>query len=397
MAGAGVGGLTAALALAARGIDGVVCEREPVLREAGAGVQLGPNAVKVLDALGLAGPLRAAAFAPEAVEVRDGASGRLLMRTPLGEAAVRRWGAPYLQVHRADLQALLLEAVRACPRAELRFGAAAVAVDPAGRLRLEDGTGVDADVAVAADGLRSACAASLWGDEAPRFTGWTAWRAVAPVSAVGAGVPPVAAVWTGPGRHLVHYPVRAGREVNLVAVTAARGWREESWTARGDPAELAAAFAGWPTPVGELLAAVGETWRWALFDRPARRRWRRGRATLLGDAAHPMLPFLAQGAAMAVEDAAVLAGALARSGPGSEPGSEAGSEPGSGPASGPEAALDAYERRRAPRTAAVQRWSRGNARLFHLPGTAARAVFGLGALTGAADARLDALYGWEAT
>lgn len=375
VAGAGVGGLTAALALASRGVEVVVCEREPFLREAGAGVQLGPNAVKVLDGLGLGGALRAVAFAPEAAEVRDGASGRLLLRTALGESAERRWGAPYLQVHRADLQALLAEAARASPRIELRLGAAAIALDPAGRMRLADGAELEADAVVAADGLRSACAASLWGAEAPRFTGWTAWRAVVPRAAARAEVPPVAAVWTGRGRHLVHYPVRGGREVNLVAVTAARDWREETWTAPGDPAELAAAFAGWASPVPELLAAVGETWRWGLFDRPPRPRWSRGRATLLGDAAHPMPPFLAQGAAMAVEDAAVLAALL--------------------PGAAPEAALAAYERRRTRRTAQVQRWSWANARLFHLSGLAARGVFGLGALTGAAGARLDALYGWQ--
>ena len=315
VAGAGLGGLTAALALAARRIDVVVCEREPALREAGAGVQLGPNAVRVLDGLGLGGALRACAFAPRAAEVRDGPSGRLLLRTPLGEAAERRWGAPYLQLHRADLQALLVDAARGCPGVELRLGAAAVAADPAGRLRLADGTELAADAVIAADGLRSACAASLWGAEAPRFTGWTAWRAVVPVAAVRAEIPPVAAVWTGPGRHLVHYPIRGGREVNVVAVTAARRWREESWTAAGDPAELAAAFAGWSPPVSALLGAVAQTWRWALFDRPARPRWSEGRATLLGDAAHPMLPFLAQGAAMAVEDAVVLAEALAGADP----------------------------------------------------------------------------------
>ncbi len=376
VAGAGVGGLTLALAVAARGGEAVVCERAPRLEAAGAGVQLGPNAVKVLDALGLGAPLRAAAFAPDAAEVRDAASGALLLRTPLGVAAERRWRAPYLQVHRADLQALLLAAVQAEPRIELRLGAAAVAAEPSGRLRLADGEVVGADAVVGADGLRSTVAASLWGAEAPRFTGWSAWRAVVDRNAVAADVPPVAAVWTGPGRHLVHYPVRGGRAVNVVAVTAADGWREEAWTTPGDPDALRAAFAGWPAPAPALLAAVRECGRWALFDRPPRRRWSERRVTLLGDAAHPVLPFLAQGAALAIEDAAVLAHVLAR-------------------ADDPAAALQAYEAVRRPRTAQVWRWSRANARLFHLPGPAARVAFGVGAATGAADRRLDALYGWS--
>lgn len=229
---------------------------------------------------------------------------------------------------------------------------------------------------MAADGVRSAAARSLWGDEPARFTGQVAFRAVVPREAVADQVPPAASVWTGRGRHLVHYPVRGGRELNLVAVVESPGWREEGWSVRGDAAELRAAFAGWPAPVPALLAAVETCWRWALHDRPPRRRWSRGRATLLGDAAHPMLPFLAQGAAMAVEDAWVLAEALA-----------------GGP--DPEPALRAYERARRPRTAQVQQWSRANAVLYHLPGPAARLAFRAGEVTGAAQARLDALYGWE--
>ena len=258
---------------------------------------------------------------------------------------------------------------------ELRLGCAVAGAEPQGRLRLADGSAVEADVVVGADGLRSGVAAALHGAEAPRFTGQAAWRAVVPREAVAAPVPPTAAVWIGRGRHLVHYPVRAGREINVVAVTEQDRWREESWTTPGDPAELRAAFAGWPEPVPALLRAVEQTWRWALYDRPPRRGWTRGRATLLGDAAHPMLPFLAQGAAMAVEDAAVLAGSLAR-------------------AADPGAALRAYEAARRPRTTAVQGWSRLNARLFHLPPPAARLAFAAAELTGAAGRRLDALYGW---
>ena len=379
VAGAGVGGLALAVACRARGIEATLCERAGELGDAGAGVQLGPNAVKVLDGLGLAAALRAVAFRPDAVEVRDAADGRVLLRTPLGERAERRWGAPYLQLHRSDLQALLRGAALAAG-AELRLGAPVEAADVAGGLRLAGGDRVEGDVAVAADGLRSATAASLWGAESPRFTGQTAWRAVVDRSVVEAEVPPVAAVWTGPGRHLVHYPVRSGREVNVVAVLEARSWREEAWAVPGDPAELRAAFAGWPAPVPQLLARVTTAWRWALFDRPPRPRWSRGRATLLGDAAHPMLPFLAQGAAMAIEDAQMLAHELAAAGD-----------------ADPVAALARYEAARRPRTARVQAASRRNARLFHLPPPLARIAFGAAERFGGASegmARLDWLYGW---
>lgn len=375
VAGAGIGGLCLALALRARGVEAVVCERAGALGEAGAGVQLGPNAVKVMDRLGVGEALRSAASRPEAIEVRSAASGRRLQRTPLGGAAVSRWGAPYLQLHRSDLQALLLQAVRERGAADLRLGAEAVGVDEDG-LVLADGSPVHADAVVGADGLRSAVAGSLFGPEAPRFTGWTAWRAVVARSRVAAEVPPATTVWTAPEAHVVHYPLRGGSEINLVAVTAARDPPDEDWRKRADVVELSRAFRDWPSPVRELAAAAQDAWGWALFDRPPRPRWSRGAATLLGDAAHPMTPFLAQGAAMAIEDAWVLADALG-----------AGGDP-------PEA-LRSYEALRRPRTARVQAWSRQNARLFHLPDTLAAAAFAAGGITGAARGRMDRLYGWS--
>ena len=383
VAGAGIGGLALALALRARGAEVVLCERELRLAEVGAGVQLGPNAVKVLDRLGVGDAARAAAFRPEAAEVREAAGGRRLLRVELGAAAVERWGAPFLQLHRADLQALLLRAVQAAG-AEVRLGAAACAAEPGGALRLDDGGRVEADAVVGADGLRSPAAASLWGAETLRRTGLAAWRAVVARSDVAAPVPPVAMVWTGAGRHLVHYPVRGGREVNLVGV--ARLEREagaggEGWSEGGAAADLRAAFADWPQPVADLVGGAGAVWRQALYDRPPRARWSRGRATLMGDAAHPMLPFLAQGAATAIEDAWVLARELDGAGAG-----------------GVAAALERYEAARRPRTAKVQAWSRRNGRLYHLPSPLARSVFGAAAaLDGpqGAAARLDWLYGWD--
>lgn len=385
VAGAGIGGLAAAVALRRRGLEVVLLEQAPAFFEVGAGLQLSPNATRVLSGWGLGPALETIGFEPEAAEVRDHRLRRLLLRTPLGEAARRRWRSPFLQLHRADLHACLNQALHALGPFEMRFGARVGAVESDARsvsVRLEDGEVVSGDVLIGAEGIRSAVRVSLMGEARARFTGQVAWRALVPADRLPPGrVRPVAAVWTGPGRHLVHYYVRGGTLVNLVGVVE-RDWRIESWTERGDPAEFAADFAGWPSPVPELLAAVDEAWRWALYDRPPLRRWSAGRATLLGDAAHPMLPFLAQGAAMAIEDAEALASLLADAGEAVEP------------------ALLAYETERRSRTAKAQAWSRRNARLFHLPGALAVPLFGAARLLDGLEPshgarRFDWLYGYK--
>ena len=382
--GGGIGGLAAALALARRGVSVTVLERSPVLGEAGAGLQLGPNATRVLFGLGLREPLLAKAFIPEAAEIRAASDQRLLLRTALGALAEDRWGAPYLQLHRADLQVLLHEAVLAAG-CEVRLGATVVAVeqdDIRVRVILSDAAVIEADFAVGADGVRSGVRQSLFGDGAPRFTGQVAWRGMVATDRLSPGaVPPVAGIWAGPGRHFVHYYVRGGQAVNFVGVVE-RDWREESWTEPGDPRDLQADFAGWPAVVTAICAAATTPFRWALFDRPPLPAWTRGRVTLLGDAAHPMLPFLAQGAAMASEDDAVLAHRVA------------------GSPDLPDA-LRAYAQDRRPRTSRVQAASRFNARLFHLPMAVGRTAF---AAAGVADrlnpggtaARFDWLYGYKA-
>lgn len=364
LAGAGIGGLTAALALP-KSVGVTLLEQAPELAEVGAGVQLSPNATRVLDRLGLLPAVEALAFEPQAAEVREAAGGRLLLRQALGAQARARWGAPYLHVHRADLQAVLVEAVRARPDCELQLGAKVAAVEPA-RDRVEavlaDGRRVGGDALVGCDGLHSVVREALWGRERPRFTRQTAWRGLVETSRLPPGlIPPVAAVWTGPGRHFVHYYVRGGALVNFVGVVERAEPTDESWSRRGDPAELAAAFAGWPAPVTAILGAVERTWRWDLYDRPPSPVWSKGRVSLLGDAAHPMLPFLAQGAAMAIEDAAALGEAL-----------QAFPEV--------EAALRGYEARRKDRTARVQAGARRNAALFHLPPPLARSAFGAAGL-----------------
>ena len=376
--GAGVGGLAAALALSRRGLPAVVLERAPALGEAGAGVQLGPNAVRVLDALGVGEAVRAASCAPEAIEVRGAADGRLRLQAPLGAGAVARWGAPYLQFHRADLQQILLDAVRAGGAAELRLGCAVAQAHADGRVRLADGQAIAAAALVIADGVRSAARVAVaGGDPPPRFTGQTAWRAVVPADRLAPGlVPPVAAAWVAPRKHFVHYPVRGGAAVNLVGVVEDAGWRGESWTEPGDPAAFAQAFADWPEPVASLVRAAPTAWRWALYDRAPATVMARERAALLGDAAHPMLPFLAQGAAMSIEDAWVLAQALADD-------------------ADVERALAAYAAARLLRVRRVQAASRRNARLFHLPDLVSRAAFGAAAaLDGGGDARRMARFDW---
>jgi salicylate hydroxylase len=380
LAGAGIGGLTAAAALAGKA-EVTLLEQAAALTEFGAGLQLAPNAVRVLQALGLGRGLDAIGFEPEAIEVRDAASGALMLRQPLRQAARDRWGAPYLHVHRSDLQALL--AGRAADGATLRLGARVTSLeqDPGRvRVRLEGGETFEAEAAVGCDGLRSAVRGALWGPGRPRFTGMTAWRGTVAAERLPAGlIAPVAAVWTGRGRHFVHYYVRGGALVNFVGVVERADWTSESWTERGDKAELARDFAGWPEPVQALVEAVPEAWRWALFDRPPLERWSKGRASLLGDAAHPMLPSFAQGASMAVEDGAALARRL-------------------GTGADVEAALADYEAERLARTSRVQALSRRNARLFHL-GPATRLLFAAEAALGraglaAGGARFDWLYGY---
>jgi salicylate hydroxylase len=377
--GAGIGGLTAALAARVRLGDAcevVVLERAERLEEAGAGLQLSPNATRALHRLGMAEALAAVGSAPKAIEVRTATGAHLLHRTELGPAAVERWGGPYLHVHRADLQQALLRALHDIGGVDVRTGCpvGAIGRDERGvAILLETGDVVAADVAVGADGLRSAVRSALHGHGRPRFTGQAAWRALVPAEKLPPGLAAKPTVWTGAGRHIVHYPLRGGTLINFVAVSAARDPGLESWAQRGDPVALAVAFGGWPSPVPELIAAAETVWRWPIYDRAPLNGWSLGRVTLLGDAAHPMPPYMAQGAAQAIEDAFALAAHL-------ESGGEA-----------LPLALKAYEAERLPRTARVQAASRRNALAFHLPALLARPAFHWAEKSGAAD--LDWLYG----
>ncbi len=376
--GAGIGGLALALALRRRGLDPVVVEQSGVLGEVGAGLQLSPNAMKALQYLGVADETALGAWTPDRAEVRD-VAGRVLLTTPLGAAAAKRWGAPYLQLHRADLLETLRGAYsRAGGRPPL-LGVAAKTIETDG-VRLEDGTRLAADLIVGCDGVRSLVRGFVSGAAPARFTGQVAWRGLARADDL-SNPPTGAEVVAGPLGHFVSYRIRGGDLVNFVAVAEERAWRVESWSEPGDPANLLERFAAWPRAVRDTIAAAPQVLRWALFDRPPLGRWSRGAVGLLGDAAHPMLPFFAQGAAMALEDAVILDRCLAVR-------------------EGAAKALLRYGGLRAPRTARVQALSRFNARLFHAPVALSGAAFAAAAIMDRfreSGARFDWVYGYDPT
>lgn len=388
IAGAGIGGLTAALALARRGFRVVLYDQAARLEETGAGIQLSPNATRVLIALGLGARLLPTAVAPDAIRVMDAASGAEITSIPLGAAVETQFGVPYWIIHRADLQAALLEAVRAEPDIELSLGSKVVEFASHAH-----GVTVQVENAKSAHETHGICligADGLWstvrmrcGDRAkPRPAGRTAWRAVVPTQVIAPRFrDPSVYLWLQRKSHLVHYPVKAGCAVNIVAIAEDR-WEEPGWSAEATASDVVAAFpvAEWAGPARDVLAAPGHWLKWALHDRPPRRTWGVGAVTLLGDAAHPMLPFLAQGAGMAIEDAAVLAECLAAG------------------RSDPPTALRRYEGRRRGRTARVQRAARRNGDLYHLGGFDAVARNFLLRTMGGRRllARYDWIYDWRA-
>jgi salicylate hydroxylase len=309
--GGGIGGLTAAHALRRRGFDVAAYEAAPELKEIGAGVALGPNAMKALRSLDLEAPVRAVAWESEYQLLRNWRSGRVISRTPRRGYLAERFGATGCTAHRADLLDVLATGLEDV----VTLGARCVAVettDTVAAARFADGSEVEADVVVGADGIHSAVRASLFGPDAPRFTGKICWRCLVPVEAVPGGLPTTDnTTWLGPHGAVVVYLVRRGELVNVVAHYDDDSWTEESWIRECDRAEVIANYRGWHESLLRLFAASERHYKWALYDRDPRDRWTKGRATLLGDAAHPMLPYLGQGACQAMEDGVVLAAALA--------------------------------------------------------------------------------------
>lgn len=348
--GGGITGLALAAALDRAGIACQVFERASAPGEAGAGLQLAPNAVRLLHRLGLAEHLARVGVRSTAMELRGWESGKLVGRVPLGALCERRFGAPYYLLSRPDLHESL---VRLLPGGTVRFSAACVGVErrPGGaELRFSDGTSVVADIVVGADGVRSTVRGHLVRDE-PRFSGQTVYRGLVPAGrAPFLGDEPASRIWAGPGKHFVCYPVAAGRLVNFVATVPSADWSRESWSEPGKVQDVVEEFKDWHATVRGVVEAAGSVTRWALHTRDADFGWSRGNVTLAGDAAHPMLPFMAQGANQGVEDAFALATCLRQAGPG-----------------GIAAALRRYEEARRPRAALVQRKSGDLARVLHSP------------------------------
>lgn len=352
--GAGIGGLTAARALALRGFEVRVFEQSDELKEVGAGIQVAPNSTKVLRALGLESQLKETGYQPQSVVVRDWDDGRQLRRTPMGNAEAK-YGAGYYLMHRADLLRILAQPV---PGVTVELGTRVDAVsstDKQAVVTLSDGRQIESDLVVGCDGIHSLVRKTLHGAQSPRFTGNMCWRALTPVDAFPPGlVAPDMTIWMGPLGHIVVYYVRGGQFVNMVASRETKTWVEESWSVESSAQEMSAAFPKVGGDMRMLIDRAQRCFKWGLFDRDPLPWWSRGRITLLGDAAHPMLPFLAQGAAMAIEDGFVLAREVAAS-PDDIP-----------------AALQRYEAVRRPRTTDVQLAARTQANIFHLTSPAAR-------------------------
>ena len=315
IAGGGIGGLTLALALEQRGFTPVVLEQASRLEEVGAGLQLSPNGTCALASLGLLDALRAVAVEPEGKRIRLWNTGETWPLFDLGAVAIAEYGFPYLMVHRSDLQAVLLAALEERAPGALRLGVKVVGLEQEGdgvTALLADGSREKGAVLIGADGVHSSIRAGLFGESHAEFTGCMAWRGVIDAARLPAALmQPLGVNWVGPGRHVITYPLRGGTLMNFVGVVESSAWQSESWTARGTREECAADFAGWHADVHTLIDNVDEHFRWALLSRKPLNEWRVGRVALLGDACHPMLPFMAQGAVMAVEDAVVLARCLA--------------------------------------------------------------------------------------
>ena len=354
--GAGLGGLAAALFLRRAGIDAMVYEQASELREVGAGIVVSPNMARPLRRLGLGDALgRIAVRLESGWEFRRWEDGRVLFVQPMGDACEQMYGAPCYVAHRADLHALLKEAL---PADALQLDRRCVSVTQDGghatlifARKSGEEERVAADAVIGADGIHSLIRDAVAPQAPATFSGSCAFRCLVPQDKAPAmALRPVQSLWLGPGRHFVHYPISGGRLVNVVAIVPAGDLRTESWTAEGSVEDLAREFDGWDARLRQLIAAATHTKRWALYDRAPLERWTAGRITLLGDAAHAMLPYFGQGAAQAIEDAETLATCL----------------DGGSARSVPEA-LQRYERIRLPRASEVQRMSRGREVRNHLP------------------------------
>jgi salicylate hydroxylase len=350
IAGAGIGGLTAALALLKQGVDVDVYEQSPVLGEVGAGFQISANGTRVLYHLGLGAQIERVAWRPEGKIIRIWNTGQTWPLFDLGVESEALYGFPYLMFHRADLHSILVDAVRAEKADAIHTGCKVTGCDQDAAgvvLRMEGGAEARGDLLVGADGVHSAVRGALFGADAPQFAGVMAWRGVIPVERLPKGlVPPQGANWVGPGGHIVQYFLRAGTLLNFAGFRERDDWQVESWSTAGTTDECLADYEGWHETIHTLIRNIDVPYKWALMLREPMECWTEGRATLLGDACHAMVPFLAQGAVQAIEDGCVLARCVAQYG-------------------GTGEALNAYEAVRRDRANAVVQGSKDTMQRFH--------------------------------
>lgn len=384
IAGAGIGGLTAALCLARNGWQVMLCEQAQNIEPVGAGLQVSPNGVKLLQRLCVMERLEGKLFEPQAIEMRLGASGRRFVELPLGEQAVERWGARYIHIHRADLVDALCAELVLAGGFEIQTGKRVEDYRTDGDhavALLTTGEELYADLLIGADGLHSTVRNQMLGPVNPRFTGNVAWRALVPKSALSKNAPPpTACIWTGAGKHAVTTYVHGGKTVNFVGIIEQIDWQEEGWSIAGSREDAKLNFGDMNAAIAAIIDKAGGFNRWALFDRAPLPRWSHGPVVLLGDAAHPMLPSLAQGAVQAIEDAWVMADELSKTDDVAQ-------------------AAQHYFNRRIARTSRVQKQAVANTSLFHRRSLYAQlATYGPMALASAASpsfiqSRYDWLFG----
>ncbi len=315
--GGGIGGLCSALCLLAKGWHVKVIEQASAITQIGAGIQLSPNAMQVMQALGLDEAIKAAAFRPVASQMRDGMSGKVIMSSPMGRQMQRRYGAPYLHIHRAALINILLHALNEHSPDAIALNAPVIGYDQDDqsiKAKLADGSEIAGDILIGADGIKSVIAAQICGPIQPQFTGNIAWRATVSLARLGRDAPPPAAsIWMGQGKHAVTYLLGNGLAnfVGVVETDWPQETEDDNWHQQGSKKEVLADFADWHPIILSLIDKATAHFKWALYDRAPMPHWHDGRAVILGDAAHAMLPFMAQGAAMAIEDSYVVAQLLA--------------------------------------------------------------------------------------
>ena len=354
--GAGIGGLVTALCLNKKGYKVEIYEQVEALSELGAGVQLSPNATRVLNHLDLFEDLEPYIFEPNSFQFLNYSSGKIITERKLGEAIKNDFNSPNYDIHRADLQKVLLDKIEA-ENIDIHTNMEVTSVGNnknSAFIEIEEKK-IEADLIIGADGIHSKVSDSIFGKKEIIFTGNVAWRMLIPVDLLPKNlILPNTTVWLGPNKHFVTYHVNGGKNLNCVCLVEQDGWLNESWSEKGDIEELKKIYKGWNKTIGALLEHVDPNtlYRWALHDRPPMEQWSKGRILVLGDAAHPMLPFLAQGAAMAIEDGAVLANCIDNFDDIDE-------------------ALNQFEKIRKPRTSYVQSAARRNAKVLHLSGLAA--------------------------